>query len=119
GGGLIRTDGDSPVTISSSIVSGNVSANAPDISLKGSKTDIAINASAIGNTAGINVIGGGNLPNGTNLKLGPLANNGGPTQTLMPALDSPLLNMGTNTGGLSYDQRGMARVLDGAADIGA
>jgi Divergent InlB B-repeat domain len=60
--------------------------------------------------------------------LGPLQDNGGPTQTIAPASDSPTIDAG-NSLGLSTDQRGDARPVDFAgipnpnggdgADIGA
>ncbi len=58
--------------------------------------------------------------------LGPLQNNGGPTQTNEPALGSPLLNdipMGSTANGItlcpSTDQRGVARPQGSECDIGA
>ena len=52
--------------------------------------------------------------------LGPLQDNGGPTQTMAPDADSPAINAGSNSLGLTEDQRGagFARELDGV-DIGA
>jgi CSLREA domain-containing protein/uncharacterized repeat protein (TIGR01451 family) len=55
----------------------------------------------------------------TDPKLGPLANNGGPTFTEMPALDSPALNAGLASKCPATDQRGVARPQDGVCDIGA
>ena len=51
--------------------------------------------------------------------LGPLANNGGPTltQALLPG--SPAINAGIPVAGIATDQRGTARPLSGATDIGA
>jgi hypothetical protein len=54
--------------------------------------------------------------------LGPLQDNGGPTPTLRPPPGSPLLGAGVNAAlppGLSTDQRGLPRVVNGAVDIGA
>jgi hypothetical protein len=58
--------------------------------------------------------------------LGPLQDNGGPTQTSEPALGSPLLSvipMGSTANGItlcpSTDQRGVARPQGSACDIGA
>ena len=53
--------------------------------------------------------------------LGPLQDNGGPTQTILPDADSPAINAGSNPDGLATDQRGtgFARELEGTADIGA
>ena len=51
------------------------------------------------------------------LKLGRLADNGGPTQTIALALDSPARNAGNTT--IRFDQRGVERPQEGVADIGA
>jgi predicted outer membrane repeat protein len=91
-------------------------------------------------TSGFNLIGNGsdllNLTNGVNNNqvgtsgspidplLGPLANNGGPTQTFALLTGSPALNTGNSNakdpGGnlLTADQRGFTRPV-GQADIGA
>lgn len=49
--------------------------------------------------------------------LEPLADNGGPTQTHAPQLDSLAIDAGST--GLTVDQRGAARPFGAAADIGA
>ena len=58
--------------------------------------------------------------------LGPLADNGGMTQTHLPDSDSPVIDAGDpavpGSGGsacLAIDQRGMARPMAGVCDIGA
>ncbi|MBN9118617.1 MAG: Ig-like domain repeat protein [Planctomycetes bacterium] len=54
--------------------------------------------------------------------LGPLANNGGPTQTLAPSPGSPAVDAGSNAlipAGVSTDQRGFGRTVNTTADIGA
>jgi hypothetical protein len=53
--------------------------------------------------------------------LGPLANNGGPTQTRALLASSPAIDQGANPLGLSTDQRGSGfpRVVGAAPDIGA
>jgi len=54
-------------------------------------------------------------------KLLPLADNGGPTLTHALAPDSPAIDAGSNSSGLTTDQRGVgfARVFGARADIGA
>ena len=52
-------------------------------------------------------------------KLGPLASNGGPTQTFALLTGSPAINAGTSTGAPATDQRGVARPQNGMVDIGA
>lgn len=53
--------------------------------------------------------------------LGPLADNGGPTLTHMPAGNSPVIDKGSNLYGEAYDQRGpgFRRTKDAVPDIGA
>ena len=51
--------------------------------------------------------------------LGPLANNGGFTQTFALLTSSPAINAGDNTTCLSTDQIGTLRPVDGTCDIGA
>ena len=59
------------------------------------------------------------LPIGANLYLRPLADNGGPTQTIAFAAGSPLLNAGDPALDGSTDQRGVPRPVGPAPDIGA
>ena len=67
--------------------------------------------------------GGGNLTTGSaaDAKLGPLQNNGGPTQTQALLPGSPAIDAGTLPGTGEFDQRGagFARVSNGRVDIGA
>ena len=51
--------------------------------------------------------------------VGPLANNGGATQTHALLPGSPAINAGTNSGCPSTDQRGVARPIGAKCDIGA
>ena len=60
----------------------------------------------------------------TNALLGPIANNGGPTQTNLPLVGSPAIDTGSNTGCPATDQRGGVRPRNGGSgfaicDIGA
>jgi hypothetical protein len=55
----------------------------------------------------------------TNPMLGPLANNGGETETEAPLAGSPAIDAGTNTGCPTTDQRGVARPQGATCDIGA
>ena len=82
--------------------------------------------SATGFTNGVNddQVGGGGNPVIDPL-LGPLADNGGPTQTRAPLANSSVIDAADNTDVSSTDQRGAPRILDGdsdgtvIADIGA
>ncbi len=55
----------------------------------------------------------------TAVQLGPLKNNGGPTDTELPSSTSPAVNAGTNTGCPSIDARGVTRPQGPSCDIGA
>ncbi len=48
----------------------------------------------------------------TPAQLGPLANNGGPTQTYLPLVGSPAIDKGSFISGITTDQRGQARPFD-------
>ncbi|MBX7103170.1 MAG: hypothetical protein K1X57_03765 [Gemmataceae bacterium] len=81
---------------------------------------LSLKNSAIGSYVGIPAYTnlGGNLPAGTNLKLGPLGDHGGPTATYSLLPDSPCINAGSNPGSATTDQRGFPR-SNGKTDIGA
>lgn len=53
------------------------------------------------------------------LKIGPLENNGGATETHRLLPGSRAINRGTNAGCPPTDQRGITRVQDGTCDVGA
>jgi hypothetical protein len=118
GGGLFA--GNNPnvtVTTSSCLFAGNAAAAAPDFDGtfgSAAATLVQDGAGAGGINNGVN----GNLV-GVDPRLGPLADNGGPTQTMALLPGSPAIDHGRNDLGLATDQRGFARVANGAADIGA
>ncbi|HWE02345.1 MAG TPA: Ig-like domain-containing protein [Tepidisphaeraceae bacterium] len=122
GGGLfVAAD---PCVLTNTIISANNAMNPSATALD----DIS---GAVQNTSADNLIGeGGGLIDGVNGNrvgvddplLGALANNGGPTQTLFPQTASPAIDAGSNAlvpGGVTTDQRGLARISDGVVDIGA
>ena len=139
-GGAIRNDGD--MTLVSSTLSDNVTGlslgtvtNLGTMSIDNTiiantdTGDDCANFSLIGATmSGVtNLIednGGGPLVCAIDIvstddpQLGPLAFNGGGTQTMAIALTSPALNAGTNAECLPFDQRGFERPV-GRCDIGA
>jgi hypothetical protein len=100
-GGGIYNDGSGTVTLANSILSGNTSNSASDDFDGVAYTDSG------GNIAG--VVNGGTV-NGTPIDLAPLANYGGPTQTLIPLPGSPAICAGLASAipsGLTTDQRGL------------
>ena len=62
---------------------------------------------------------GSGRDNVTDLLLGPLASNGGPTQTHLPQTGSRAIDNGTGNGAPSTDQRGVPRPQAAAVDVGA
>jgi predicted outer membrane repeat protein len=117
GGGGIR--GSSAVQLTNSIVCGNLQGAA--------SSDLKDNVSGQNNMIGTGGSGGlvdgvdGNivgLPTARFL-LGSLAANGGPTPTIPLLSGSPAINSGTTISGLATDQRGSARTVASAPDIGA
>jgi len=56
---------------------------------------------------------------GLTLQLGALQNNGGPTDTMLPAAGSPVLDAGDPSACQPDDQRGVTRPQAGGCDIGA
>lgn len=130
GGGIFTFD--APASIHNSIVAGNTDNDGshPDLRI-GNDTSALLNARAslIGTSAGTSLTPSlapdtnGNIVGGVgNAKidplLGPLANNGGPTQTHALRPLSPALDRGNNTfvpSGTTTDQRGNAfnRFVDG------
>ena len=110
--------------ITSSIVSGNIDA---DVELTSNFVFLEPTNSFASN--GNNLIGDGNaidafsgpgdITGNTNPGLAPLADNGGPTQTIALLPGSPAIDAGNNPNNLATDQRGFSRTAGGATDIGA
>jgi hypothetical protein len=114
GGGIFSYFG--VVTIRNSIVAGNsvgVGSTGPDLVAK-TGNDVIVNFSLIG--TGITPTSGDNNISTDDPKLGPLANNGGPTQTHALLPGSPALDAGDPNGGAvhAYDLNGsLADALGG------
>ncbi len=120
GGGLYNS---STAALTDTIVAGNSE-------LTGGPSDIGVSlASAV--TGSYNLIGtggSGGITNGsdgnvvltslTNLGLAPLGDYGGPTETMALLPGSAAISAGTANSGVTSDQRGAARPLTGAVDIG-
>jgi len=115
GGGIARAGTGGSVSITSTIVANNTSPTAPDV-----LGAVNANFSLVRNQSGGTITGGNNLPNGTDPRLGSLANNGGPTNTIALSPSSPAVNAGSNPAGLSTEQRVIyPRVVGSASDMGA
>jgi len=123
GGGIYNAAGASALQMYDTILSGDTiladgSAAHAASDLSGSLTSLGHNL--IGNTTGGSGFAASDLVN-VNPLLGPLQNNGGPTQTMALLPGSPAINAGDNSGAPAYDQRGPGypRIVGGTIDIGA
>jgi hypothetical protein len=118
GGGLYLS---SPMTIRSSIISGNTATTGPDI---GGDEGFYIENSLLGDNADIGATtlnDEGNNIFAQDPLLGPLADNGGATQTHTLLAGSPAINRGLNFAASATDQRntGFARSQGVRTDMGA
>jgi hypothetical protein len=124
-GGTIYNSDSSTVNIGGSIVAGSTGGNCDNVS-DGTITDKGYNLEWSGaghtDTCGFGASGKHDI-RGVDPQLSPLANNGGPTQTMALASTSPAIDQIPTTSGLcpATDQRGIARPDNGGAscDIGA
>jgi hypothetical protein len=116
GGGI---DNSNALDLRNTLVAGNTAATSPDLS--GSVSSLGHNLIGDG-TGGSGFIATdlvGTSANPIDPRLGPLQDNGGPTLTLALMPGSPAIDAGDNTDGPAFDQRGFARIVGGAIDIGA
>jgi hypothetical protein len=142
GGAIFNVNGS--ITIYDSTISGNTAAQGGTgiyslaygsftahlyaynslIATAGSSTDFKVRG-VKGGFSATNVLQGNNLVDVDtpfDPQLGPLANNGGPTKTMMPTLDSPAIGIGDTSllpGDITTDQRGLLRLRGPQLDIGA
>jgi parallel beta-helix repeat protein/predicted outer membrane repeat protein len=106
------------LTMSSTIVFGSTGF---DVDGLGAGPTFAGDHSLVGTVAAGTVITGAGNIQGQNPLLGPLASNGGPTQTRALLAGSPAIDKGSNPAALANDQRGtgFVRTSGGGTDIGA
>ena len=122
------------VSVESTIIAANAdnSGIAPDFSggidithsLVGDNTGSGLAEVPVGTTdprGNSNLIGDPNGHGVIDPKLGPLADNDGPTETMALLARSPAIDTGANPAGLAYDQRGVRypRLVGSHTDIGA
>jgi hypothetical protein len=134
GGGLYVDSGDT-ATLYNTIVATNTNyygmngdiTGTLDYTLASGQTPSSHNLIGTGGSGGLSNGVNGNIV-GANPDLGPLQNNGGPTNTMALQTGSPAINAGSNALAvdangkpLAYDQRGpgFARIVGGIVDIGA
>jgi hypothetical protein len=148
GGGAVFSRGGT-VNISNSTIDANYASSTGGAvyiyQAAGTATDLTVNSSILADSTGgthdfVATAGGGSISthgdsnivtshNSGSLSslvtyqappdLAPLADNGGPTMTMMPANDSNAIGSGTNPLSLTTDQIGNPRLTNGVVDIGA
>ncbi len=136
-GGGISNVYSGTVTLTNSTVSGNGDTSAPGGGILNDSGTTTLRNTIVANdspadcfgaiaTLGHNLasdascaLGGTGDMNSTNPLLGPLANNGGPTETHALQPGSPAIDAGDNAGCPIDDQRGVARPYNSICDIGA
>jgi hypothetical protein len=116
GGGIYNAAGPGALQMHDTILADDTADAAPD--LDGGFTSLGHNL--IGNSSGGSGFAASDLLN-VKPQLGPLQNNGGPTQTMALLPGSPAIDAGDNTGAPAYDQRGpgFPRIVNDTIDIGA
>jgi len=103
-------------TLANTIIAGNTAPSAPDVY----GTFDSLGCNLIGNSSGGGGFATSDLVN-VNPLLGPLQNNGGPTETMALLPGSPAIDAGSSPlvpSGITTDQRGFPRDVNGV-DIGA
>jgi hypothetical protein len=106
----LASGGISGGTLMNTLLANNLPSNC-----SGTITDASHNLSSDGSCT---FTGVGSM-NNTDPKLGPLADNGGPTLTMALLPGSPAINAGTAIGAPTTDQRGVTRPQGPGVDIGA
>ncbi len=117
-GGGLNNYGVSTVYLANSIIAGNTATNGTDLSGPYVSQDYNLIQTPQGAYATLSGPIANTIFNQAP-NLGPLANNGGPTDTLALLPGSPAIDKGNVFGGFTTDQRGIARPQGAAADIGA
>ncbi|MEO8505815.1 MAG: IPTL-CTERM sorting domain-containing protein [Acidobacteriota bacterium] len=117
GGGIYFYYGSaSNISLKNTIVAGNTASAGNDLAGDGA---FDLDHSLIQDTTGASTNDLGGNVFGMDPLLGPLANNGGTTQTHLPGAGSPALDVATATGAPAVDQRGITRPQGPGIDIGA
>jgi CSLREA domain-containing protein len=106
----------SSLNATNTIVAGNTANGAPSDCLAAVTTGTLANDLSGDTSCGFSGAGG---KQGVDPQLGPLADNGGPTNTRRLSATSPALDAGTATGCPATDQRGVKRPQGSTCDIGA
>ncbi len=116
GGNLLIAEN---ATISGTIVNAGTGAVGPDCYLKPSAKVSEPARNLESQLGGANECFGAGSLRGVNPKLGSLADNGGPTDTLRLAADSPAIDAAASCGSRTTDQRGNTLFGGAGCDLGA
>jgi large repetitive protein len=96
------------ITVTSSIIAGSAAGHCGGAAVSSGGNNLDSNGSC--------AFAGSGDQNNVDPQLGPLADNGGPTRTHVPATGSPVLDKGAAAGCPATDQRGEARPTDADGD---
>jgi predicted outer membrane repeat protein len=110
--GAVHTKGS--MTVSNSIVQGNTGGDVFAVGSLTASYSLFTSSSSVSPS-----VSGASLIFGQDPLLGGLADNGGPTETMMPAAGSPVIGTANPVGAPATDQRGFARTTNGLADMGS
>ncbi|HEX4793997.1 MAG TPA: SdrD B-like domain-containing protein [Humisphaera sp.] len=125
GGGLLVYPATTTTTLANTVIAGNtlkVATLGQDVSGVVTSQGFNFIGKTDGSTGWIASDFKGTIAHPLVPNLGPLANNGGPTFTMLPLAGSPLINKGSNAlirAGSTTDQRGLPRIANTTVDIGA
>ncbi len=118
-GRAISTFSSVQLWLEANVISGNYGGNGVDVETKGRALLAQRNYICSVGAGSIDAGAPGSNIFGNTPKLGPLRWQGGPTPTVQPLPDSPLIDSGNTSGTPFRDQRGFKRIVGPAADIGA
>lgn len=129
-GGGIYVHAGASLGIGATVVSGNtVTAGTSTLGGNGSSSDADVHGALVSGGYNLVTVRGSStgyilsdLSDGTSANLGPLADNGGPTLTLLPQPGSAAIDANVSggcNGGVATDQRGDPRPYGSGCDIGA
>jgi hypothetical protein len=121
GGGGLATLAAGTTSIFNTLIAANTAPSAPDVSgtVDSQGHNLIGDGTGSGGYVGSDLVGTSGNP--IDPMLGPLQDNGGPTQTMALLPGSPAIDAGDNTGAPDWDQRGSGfpRIVNGIIDIGA